>query len=514
MASGYYSLGSAEGRWILATTVAIGGLSFLVTTAVGVAVPVIQYYFNASLSGVQWVLNSYLLALAALLLIGGSLGDYFGRRRILLLGIALFVAGAVFSALAASIGFLIVFQSLQGVGAALMIPQGLAIINSSFKEDVRGRVIGLWAGLSGGISALGPWLGGWLVDSFSWQAVFWMTVPVAVVMAYLTFRYIPENKGAEQRRLNWFIAIPVFLSLFGLAYGLVEGGSGGFDRLSVLASIAGGIFIMLLTIIYELRQPEPMIQFNIFRSRLVAGANLATLLLYFSLYGIFFFLVLNLQQIQGYSPTTAGLALMPLILLITLLSGPGGALADRVGPRWPMMAGALIVSVGTAWLAFDSDSSSYLAGILPGLVLVGLGMSLVIAPLTKSALLVAPRYSGSASGINNSVSRLASLMAVAILGAIALASFSPRLSDAVAATDLSPPEQQAILEQSDKLGGIVIPESFSEESREAARDAIRAAFSYSFRRVMLIATGAALGAAVLCYFFIAAEPRRLSPGFR
>lgn len=306
-----YSLNSNTGRWILLATILASGTAFLMGTAVTVALPAIQSYFHSSIASIQWVVNAYLLSLAGLLLIGGSLGDHFGRQRIFLFGMALFSMGAILSAIAGSLEQLIAFQAVEGVGAALMIPQSLAIINACFAENQRGQAIGLWAGLSGGIAVLGPWLGGWLVETFSWRAVFFMAVPLIILALATTLVFVPESRDQEARRLDWLGTLLIFLGLLGLAYGLIHGPGAGWLTPPVLVALIGGIIAAIFFVVAELSQLEPLVPLKVFRNPLVAGANAVTLFLYFALNGVTFFLVLNLQQIQGYSPAEAGLGLLP-----------------------------------------------------------------------------------------------------------------------------------------------------------------------------------------------------------
>jgi predicted MFS family arabinose efflux permease len=281
----------------------------------------------------------------------------------------------------------------------------------------------------------------------------------------------------------------------------------GWNTPLVLIGLIGGPIAIILFIVAELRQPEPLVPLQIFRNPLVAGANSVTLFLYFALNGVIFFLVLNLQQIQGYSPTMAGLGLLPPIVLITFLSGPAGALADRIGPRLQMILGPVIVALGMALLTIGGTDASYFKHFLPGLILFGIGMALVIAPLTKSALSVEPRFSGSASGVNNGVSRIAALMAVAVLGAIVISTFTTRLDDTIGTSSLTPVEQRQILSQSDKLGGIIIPDTFDETASMIARNAIRESFVYGFRRAMGICAALALIGALVSVVTIHGPPR-------
>ncbi len=505
------SLSSAAGRWILLATLLASSTAFLVGTAVIVALPTIQSYFQTGITGIQWVVNAHLLSLAALLLIGGSLGDHFGRKRIFISGIVLFAIGAILSGLARSISLLIAFQALQGVGSAMMIPQSLAIINACFTKNQRGQAIGLWAGLSGGIAALGPWLGGWLVETFSWQVVFFMTVPISIFALIVTSIFVPESRDPGAHKLDWWGTLFIFLGLLGIAYGLISGPVAGWNTLLVRIGLIGGPIAIILFIVIQLRQPEPLVPLHIFRNPLVAGANTVTLFLYFALNGVIFFFVLNLQQIQGYSPTMAGLGLLPPIVLITFFAGPAGALADKIGPRLQMILGPVIVALGMALLTIGGVEASYFRHFLPGLVLFGIGMALVIAPLTKSALSVEPRFSGSASGVNNAVSRIAALMAVAVLGAIVISTFTTRLNDTISASSLTQEEQRQILSQSDKLGGIIIPDTFDEPTQTLVRNAIRESFVYGFRWAMTVSAALALSGALVSFITIHGPPRQPTP---
>lgn len=506
------TLKSASGRWILLATILASGTAFLAGTAVPVALPAIQASFNTAFSGIQWVVNANLLSLGALILIGGALGDQYGRKRIFMLGMTLFGVAAFFSGFAPSIDVLLGLQALQGMGSALMVPQSLAIINDCFAESERGRAIGLWAGISGGIAALGPLAGGWLIDKSSWSAVFFMVVPVSIAALCITFFFVPGIAPSESRKLDWPGAIAIFIGLFGLAYGLMSGPGAGWESTAVLVSLVVGALATGLFIFIETRQPKPLVYLRIFRNPLVAGANAVTLLVYFGLNGIIFFTVLNLQQVRGYSPAEAGLALLPPIVLITFLTWPTGALADRIGPRLQMIPGPLLVSAGMALLTMGGLNADYLRHFLPGLTLFGIGMAMVIPPLTKCALSVEPRFSGSASGINNGIARVAGLLAVAILGIVVIPLFHTRLAAEIGQSNLTGQEQQQILAQADKLAGIIIPDTFAEAAKQEALSAIRSAFIYGFRRAMAACAVLAFGGAMVSVALIHNNTNKISGG--
>jgi EmrB/QacA subfamily drug resistance transporter len=487
----------ANGRWILAATTLASSTAFLLGAAVNIALPSIQTYFASNIAGIEWVVNSQLLFLSTLLLIGGSLGDHFGRKRIFVIGIAFFTSASVLAGFAPSIGWLILFQAFQGIGSALMVPQSLAIINSSFAENQRGRVIGLWAGISGAIAALGPWLGGWLVQVFSWRAVYFINVPISLLALIIAWRYIPESQRSADRKLDWSGTLLAFLALLGIAYGLISGPVSGWNRPDVLTGLIGGAAATLAFARRQTNKKDSLIPVQIFSNPLVAGANAATVLLYFALNGILFFLTLNLQQIQKLSPSEAGLVLLTPTILIAIFSGPAGSLADKIGPRLQMIVGPGLVGTGAALLAILGTDRGYLIHFFPGLSLVGCGMALVIAPLTKSALMVEPRFSGSASGINNAVARFAALMAIAILGAIVIFSFGAHLQASISTSDLSQTQSEQLLVQSDRLGGIVVPDSFDERTKAVAEEVVRESFIFSFRCAMSICSIMALCAAVV-----------------
>jgi EmrB/QacA subfamily drug resistance transporter len=498
-----------SGAWILAATTLASSTTFLLGAAVNIALPSIQSYFGANISGLEWVTNAQLLFLATLLLIGGTLGDYFGRKRIFVIGMSVFTLASILAGFAPSLGWLIAFQSTQGIGSALMVPQSLAIINAHFPEEKRGRAIGLWAGISGAIAAIGPWLGGWLIEHYSWRAVFFINVPISAASLVIALIFIRESERASERRLDWTGTLFVFLGFLGIAYALITAPVSTWTQWDVLLGLVGGAAAGATFLLMEIRKRNPLVPRHIFRIRLVTGSNLVTLFLYFALNGIFFFLVLNLQQVQGYSPSGAGLGLLVPTGLIALFSGPAGSLSDRIGPRLQMILGPFLVALGAACLALFGNQPGYVAHFLPGLALFGIGMALVIAPLTKSALIVQPEFSGSASGVNNAVARFAALFAIAILGAVMLSVFSTRLEGNISQLKLSPPQQQEILAQSNKLGGIAVPADFSPRDGTAAKELVRDSFMFAYRWAMGICALLAAVAALISSLMIHNPPPTL-----
>jgi EmrB/QacA subfamily drug resistance transporter len=410
------ALGTAPGRWLVVVTVLASGMAFLDATAVQVALPSIGRELDASLAGLQWTVTSYTLTLASLILLGGSLGDRYGRRRVFVIGVCWFAAASLICGVAQNVEQLVAARALQGVGGALLTPGSLALIQSSFRPEDRARAIGLWSSFSGISGLVGPFLGGVLVDAVSWRLVFLINVPFAVVIVLVAGRHVPESRDpAHHGRFDYAGAVLGALALGGVTYALIGAGE-NMLRADVLISGAIGLIAGAAFVVRERRATDPMLPPRLFADRQFTGANLATLAVYGALGGSGLFLVLQLQNVLGYDATAAGAAMLPTILLITLLSPRAGTLAQRIGPRLPMTVGPLIVAAGTLLLAGVDGSAPYVVEILPGSLLQGLGMALVVAPLTATVLGAAPdALAGIASGVNNAVARAAQLLAVAAL---------------------------------------------------------------------------------------------------
>ncbi len=493
-----FSIKSTKGRLVLLAAILASGMAFFDGSTTSVALPTIQSFFHASITQVQWVVNAFVLTLAALLLLSGSLGDKFGREKIFSLGITLFIVASLFSALSRHINYLIFFQALQGLGAAMMIPGSLAIINSSFEQSSRGKVIGMWAGYSAGIAAAGPFLGGWLTQTFGWPAVWFINVPIGAVALFVALKFVPESKNPDAKKLNWLGSILLAAGLLSLAYGLMQAPTIGWYHWLSGGAVVLSIIILIVFAVSQIESASPLVPLQIFKSRLVTGANLVTLLVYFSLAGVFFFLMLNLQQIQGYSPLVAGLATLPPIIIITFLSGPAGSLSDKIGPRLQMILGPTLVAIGMGLFARAGLHANYFTTFFPAQIAFGAGMCLLIAPLTKSAMAVPAQYSGAASGVNNAISRIASMLAIAILGTVILSTFYSGLKIRLAQSSLSPQQQEQIYIQKNKLAGIEIPAEFPSE----AKTIVQNSFIHSFRLAMLTNMILCLLAAVIAFITI------------
>jgi EmrB/QacA subfamily drug resistance transporter len=413
---GPVALGTPAGRWLLAACVLASGTAFLDATAVNVALPSIGRDLGSSLSGLQWTVTAYTLTLAALILLGGSLGDRYGRRRVFLLGVSWFAAASLLCGLAQGTGQLAVARAVQGAGGALLVPGSLALVQSSFRPADRARAIGLWSALAGVAGLVGPFLGGALVDAASWRLVFWVNLPVAVLVVVLGRRHVPgRHPAAAHGRFDVPGALLGALALGGVTYALIGAGdspAGVGVPVGALAGLAAGAGF----VVRERRARDPMLPLGLFADREFTGANVTTLAVYGALGGLQLFLVLQLQTVLGYSAVAAGAAVLPAIALVTLLSSRAGALATRIGPRLPMTVGPLLAACGALVLSRVSAGQPYWVAVLPGLLLQGLGMATTVAPLTATVLGAAPdALAGVASGVNNAVARAAQLLAVAAL---------------------------------------------------------------------------------------------------
>jgi EmrB/QacA subfamily drug resistance transporter len=491
------------GKWILVATILGSSMAFIDSTVVNVALPALQSSLGATVIDAQWVVESYGLLLGALILVGGSVGDLFGRRRVFVAGVAAFAIASAWCGLAPDIHQLVIARAVQGVGAAFLVPGSLAIISASFDQTERGRAIGTWSGSTAITTAVGPVLGGWLIQHASWRWAFFINLPLAAVVIVISLTHVPESRSTVAKHVDWLGAVFVTFGLGGVVYGLIESARLGWSHPLVFGSlIIGGLCFLVFSFV-EAHVAAPMVPLELFQSRSFSGANLLTLFLYAAV-GIFFFLFpLNLIQVQGYSATATGAAALPFILLLFLLSRWSGGLVARYGPRLPLICGPLITAAGFLLFAIPGVGGSYWRTFLPAFVVLGFGMAISIAPLTTVVMnAVDQDRVGTASGVNNAVARVASLLAIAVLGIVMVRSFSTRLDRALAPLSL-PPQVMTNLESNyTKLAALEIPASLDSAEIKASIDD---AFVYSFRLVMLICAGLAVASAVQAWWLIEAS---------
>jgi EmrB/QacA subfamily drug resistance transporter len=485
--------------WVLAATILGSSLAFIDASTVNVALPALQASLGASVTDIGWIINAYTLFLAALILLGGSLGDHYGRRRVYALGVVVFALASAWCGLAPTTGQLILARALQGVGGALLVPGSLALISASFGDAERGGAIGLWSGFSAMTSALGPVLGGWLIDTLSWRWIFFINLPLAVLVLFFLTR-VPESRDPEAGRLDLGGAVLATLGLGALTHGLLASGTRGLGDTTVLLALGIGTAALVSFVALETRLANPMVSPKLFRSRTFSGTNLLTLLLYGALSGALFFLPLNLIQVQGYSATAAGAALLPFVILLSLLSRWSGGLISRLGARLPLTVGPLVVALGFGLFILPGIGGSYWTTFFPGAVVLGLGMAVTVAPLTAAVMGSVPgHYAGTASGINNAASRVAGLLAIALFGLLMLAVFSGALRGGLAGLGLSAQAEAAVYAQRVDLAALEPPAELSAAQQGAVRQAVNSAYLTGFRVVMGVSAGLALLSALIAW---------------
>lgn len=483
-------------KWVLVATISASSMASIGSSALNVALPALQRDLQVTGTELLWIINAFALFLSALILVGGSLGDHYGRKRIFTLGILIFSAASLACGLAPNTFVLILARAVQGIGGALMVPGSLAILSASFPPDRRGAAIGLWSTFSALMIALGPVLGGWLASQDLWRLVFFLNIPLAVVTLFALTR-VPESKDeSAPEKLDTVGSLLATLALAGMTYSFIQAPEFGFDDWRIIAGLVAGAVLFAAFIVVEARSDHPLVPLRLFRSRTFSGANLLTLFLYGALGSTLFFLPLNLIQVQGYPEQIAGLTLLPFVLLLTLMSRWAGGLVDRIGARIPLTVGPIIAGVGVFLFALpgvtDGPQDFWLT-FLPPILVLGLGMGITVAPLTTAVMGAAPEESsGTASGINNAISRSASVLAVAVLGAVALISFKASLADNTRDLGLPPAAQTALDEEARNLGGAAVPDGIAPETAAGVSAAIKLSFVETFRRVMVIA-------AVLCW---------------
>lgn len=473
--------------WVLAATILGSGMAFIDSTVVNVGLPALQSDLHATVVDVQWVIESYGLFLSALILVGGALGDSFGRRKMFLLGVLGFAVASAGCGFSWSIQSLLIWRCFQGFAAAFLVPGSLAIISSCFDEQSRGKAIGTWAGFTTITTAFGPVLGGWLIEHASWHWIFFLNLPFAAVVLIISIRHVPESRSPNPERIDWLGASLATFGLAGLVYGFLESATLGRTHPRVIGTLILGAGLLALFVFVEKRVTTPMVPLKLFRSASFRGANLLTLFLYSAL-GIFFFLFpMNLIQIQKYSPTATGAASLPMIMLMFLLSRWSGGLINRYGSKLPLIVGPLIAAVAFLLFTLPNVQARYWTAFFPAFVVLGFGMAISVAPLTTVVMnSVEQERAGTASGINNAVSRVAAVLAVAVLGAVMAAAFSNSLRHSLDDSHLNPGVVQQLQSNVAKLGSLDAPSNVDPQAASTIRAAIAESFIFGFRLIMIL----------------------------
>jgi len=499
----------ASRRWTLVAAILGSSMAFVDGTVVNVALPALQRELNADAFEAQWVIEAYALFLASLLLVGGALGDRFGRRRVFMIGVGLFTAASVLCGLSSTVGQLIAARSVQGIGAALLVPGSLALLSAGFPEADRGAAIGTWSAFSGITAAIGPVIGGYLVDHYSWAWAFLVNAPLGVLLMVVCAVKVPESRGdASERAVDLWGAVLATLGLAGVVFAFIEAPSRGWGSGLVQGSALAGLVGLALFVRAEAVGRAPMLPLALFRSRNFAGANLLTLLLYAALGGGLYFFPLNLIQVQGFGATAAGAAMLPFIAIMFALSRWTGQLVDRFGARLPLTVGPVVAAIGFALFAVPGIGANYWLSFFPAICVLGLGMSITVAPLTTTVMnAVGAELAGVASGVNNAVSRTAALLAIAVFGLVIAWAFDAALSEHLRSMALAPDVPAALHAQRHKLAGIALPSGIDEAGAAALKRAIGEAFVSGFRWVMLLCAALALLSAVSAWLMIDGKHR-------
>ncbi len=476
-------------------------------TVVNVALPTLQSKFDATAGDVQWIVEAYALLLSALILTGGALGDRFGRRRMFAAGVAVFAAASAACGLATSPMQLIIARGAQGAGGAFLVPGSLALISASFAGAARGRAIGTWSGFSAIAAAIGPVVGGWLIQHSGWRAIFFINVPLAAVVLAITIWRVPESRDDDAKSIDWPGAMLVTISLGAIVYGLISASESGFGERRVIAALALGLVVLGLFVIVERRARTPMVPTLLWSSRTFIGANVLTLFLYAALGGMLFFLPFDLIAVHGYSPTAAGASLLPLTVLMFALSRWSGALVGRYGARRPLIVGPTIAAAGFGLFALPGTGGTYWTTFFPAVTVLGIGLAVSVAPLTTAVMnSVDTHRAGVASGVNNAVARTAGLMAVALFGVVALSTFTSTLRDRLQTPGIPASARAVAITAPSRLAAIKIPEGTNPTDAAIVQREVGVAFTRSFRIVALLAAGLALASALTTVIMIQDPP--------
>ncbi len=500
------TLSSVTGKWIMVSVILASAMAFIDGTALNVALPSLQKDLNASGIDLFWILNSYLLMLAALILTGGSLGDKLGRKKIFMIGIAIFILGSAFCGFSPTVPYLIASRALQGLGGALMIPGSLSIITASFEEE-RGKAIGTWSAVTTLVTMGGPLLGGALADAGLWRLIFFINVPIGIASLIILWFKIPESTDEQSdHSIDYFGSIAIITGLALLTYGFLTIPNTGFNNVKVYFSIGIGIIALILFVRIQKTSKHPMLPLHLFKNKTFTGANLLTFFLYSGLFAGGLFLTLNMVQMQGYSQLQSGLSLLPFTVLIVLLSRWSGSLADKFGSRRFLIGGPLLVTVGLLLLSFVKNThgpADFWLTYFPGIFIFGLGMSITITPLTSTVMGALPNhYSGTASGINNAVTRISNVFSNAVVGALAVLFFAVFLTREVNQISFKENVKTQVIQQAANLGDAKVPAIVSSKNNKEVEHLYREGFIKTYTLVMRISAILAFVGALMAFVFI------------
>jgi len=505
-------LRSAEGKWVMVTTILASAMAFIDGTALNVVLPALQRNLHASAADLFWVLNAYLLMLASLILIGGTLGDQLGRKKIFMAGIFIFIAGSACCGFAANATWLIIFRMIQGIGGALMIPGSLSLITSSINENERGKAIGTWSSVTTLVTMGGPILGGALADAGLWRYIFFINVPIGLVALVLLASKVQESRDTEaDQRIDFPGALLIAVGLALLTFGFLRMPSLGFRHWEVYGSIVGGIVLLIVFIRVEQKSRYPMLPIKLFRNLTFSGTNLLTFFLYAGLGAGMLFLSLNMVQLQGYSQFQSGLTFLPFTVLMISIARVSGSLADKYGPRLFLIAGPCVAGAGLFLLSLVKETkgaSDYWTTFFPGIVGLGLGMSITVAPLTAAVMgSVSDHLSGTASGVNNAISRIAGVFANAIFGALAVLFFAGAVQKEIAELPLTPIQKEAVIAQTVNLGDAVMPADIAADQQAVIRKVYRDGFITAYGNILRLCAGLGFIGGGMAFLLIRNKPR-------
>jgi len=492
-------------KFVLIAAILGSSITFIDGTVINVVLPVLQKELDADVSQVQWIVELYALMLASLILVGGSLGDRLGRRKVFMSGVAVFALASTWCGLSPTVNQLIIARGVQGVGAAMLVPGSLALISANFSKKDRGRAIGTWSGFTSIAAGIGPVLGGWLAQAVSWRWIFFINIPLSIAVLFVSWFFVPESRDDDVRgKIDWLGAALATLGLGGVVYGLIESNTFGFRVPQVYLSIAIGTALLITFVYAEWREKDPMMPLGLFRSHTFSGANLLTLFLYAALSGLLFFLPFMLIQANGYSPSAAGASLLPFVLTMFVLSRWAGGLVTRYGSKLPLIVGPLITALG--FLLFGllaSHSGGYWTTFFPAIMVMSFGMAVSVAPLTTTVMgAVEERHAGIASGINNAVSRVAGLLAVAVFGVLMLLSFQRGLTQRMNDLPLSAEQKYQISSQSNDLLNLKIPDDVDPRTANMIKSGVRDSFVGGFQSITFASAGLAIASAFSAWLLI------------